>query len=231
MVTTQTPQPAATPDPDHVLTWRQRKILRVIRDSVRDRGYPPSMREIGDAVGLTSISSVSYQLATLQRKGFLHRDGRRPRTTEIRLPAHPRVPRQRFASPGIPSQEPVYVPVVGRIAPGVPILAEEQIDDVFPLPRRLVGEGTLFVLTMAGDSMINAAIADGDWLVVRQQEDDAEPADGAIVAAMIDGEATVKRLKRSGGHAWLVPHNPAYLPILADDAAILGTVVALLRRI
>jgi repressor LexA len=118
--------------------------------------------------------------------------------------------------------------MVGRINPGLPILADEQIDDVFPLPRRLVGEGTLFLVEMAGDSMIDAAIADGDWLVVRQQTD-AE--DGDIVAAMIEGEATVKRLKRSDGHDWLVPHNPAYLPILADDATILGAVVAVLRRV
>jgi repressor LexA len=218
------------PDPDHVLTWRQRKILRVIRDSVGSRGYPPSMREIGDAVGLTSISSVSYQLSTLERKGYLHRDGRRPRTTEVVLPGHPRVPPQApRALPQLP--EPVYVPVVGRLALGVPVLAEEQIDDVVPLPRRLVGEGTLFVLTMAGDSMLNAAIADGDWLVIRQQEEAEAAEDGAIVAAMIGAEATVRRLKRSDGHDWLVPHHPAYVPILADNATILGTVVALLRRV
>ena len=118
--------------------------------------------------------------------------------------------------------------MVGRITPDVPVLADEQIDDVFPLPRRLVGEGTLFLLEMAGNSMIGAAIADGDWLIVRQQ-DDAE--DGAIVAAVLDGQATVRRLKRSDGHAWLIPHNPAYVPLLADDATILGTVVAVARRV
>jgi repressor LexA len=215
--------PPGKPDPGHVLTWRQRKILRVIRDSISERGYPPSMREIGDAVGLASIASVSYQLSTLQRKGYLHRDGRRPRTMEVVPPGRPAVPQQRGPLP-----EPVYVPMVSRIAPGVPILADAQIDDVLPLPRQLAGEGTLFLLTMAGDSMTGAAITDGDWLVVRQQ-DTAE--EGAIVVATIGGDTTVRRLKRSDGHDWLVPHHPAYLPILADNAAILGTVVALLRRL
>jgi len=225
------------PDPDHVLTWRQRKVLQVIRDSVQKRGYPPSMREIGEAVGLTSTSSVSYQLSTLQKKGYLHRDVGRPRTVEVRLPGHPAVrPDQNkeeipeVASDGldIPSQEATYVPLVGRIAAGIPIMAEEQIEDVFPLPRQLVGEGNLFLLKVAGDSMINAAIADGDWVVVRQQE---EAENGEIVAAMVEGEATVKTLKRSDGHVWLMPHNPAYTPILGDEATILGKVVAVLRRV
>src|SRR5580692_7574962 len=228
------------PDPDHVLTWRQRKVLQVIRDSVQKRGYPPSMREIGEAVGLTSTSSVSYQLSTLQKKGYLHRDVGRPRTVEVRLPGHPAVrPEQNSkdadaelvaAADGldIASQEATYVPLVGRIAAGTPILAEEQVEDILPLPRQLVGEGTLFMLNVAGDSMINAAIADGDWVVVRQQED-AE--NGEIVAAMVDGDATVKTLKRSDGHVWLMPHNPAYTPILGDDAKILGKVVAVLRRV
>jgi repressor LexA len=153
------------------------------------------------------------------------------------LPGHPAIRpeqnREEEAEPAsdgldIPSQEATYVPLVGRIAAGIPILAEEQVEDVFPLPRQLVGDGTLFLLKVAGDSMINAAIADGDWVVVRQQED-AE--NGEIVAAMVDGEATVKTLKRSDGHAWLMPHNPAYTPILGDDATILGKVVAVLRRV
>jgi repressor LexA len=236
-VTIKTPD---KPDPDHVLTWRQRKVLQVIRDSVQKRGYPPSMREIGEAVGLTSTSSVSYQLSTLQRKGYLHRDVGRPRTVEVRLPGHPAVrPEQgkddeaAVGDPSgdgldIPSQEATYVPLVGRIAAGIPILAEEQVEDVFPLPRQLVGEGTLFLLKVAGDSMINAAIADGDWVVVRKQE---QAENGEIVAAMVDGEATVKTLKRSDGHVWLMPHNPAYTPILGDEATILGKVVAVLRRV
>ena len=231
------PETPDKPDPDHVLTWRQRKVLNVIRESVQQRGYPPSMREIGEAVGLTSTSSVSYQLSTLQKKGYLHRDVGRPRTVEVRLPGHPAVrpepgrhEEEARDIPGmdIPSQEAAMVPLVGRIAAGGPILAEQAIEDVFPLPRQLVGEGTLFLLKVAGDSMMNAAITDGDWVVVRQQED-AE--NGEIVAAMLDGEATVKTFKRSDGHVWLIPHNPAYTPILGDEATILGKVVAVLRRV
>jgi repressor LexA len=227
------------PDPDHVLTWRQRKVLQVIRDSVQKRGYPPSMREIGEAVGLTSTSSVSYQLSTLQKKGYLHRDVGRPRTVEVRLPGHSPIrpegkpegePDAELAATSfdIPSQEAIYVPLVGRIAAGGPILAEQSVEDVFPLPRQLVGEGTLFLLKVAGDSMINAAIADGDWVVVRQQPD---ALNGDIVAAMIDGEATVKTFKKSDGHVWLMPHNPSYAPILGDESSILGKVVAVLRRV
>jgi repressor LexA len=233
------PETPDKPDPDHVLTWRQRKVLQVIRESVQKRGYPPSMREIGEAVGLTSTSSVSYQLSTLQKKGYLHRDVGRPRTVEVRLPGHPAVrpepgrEREEEAPadiPGIdiPSQEAAYVPLIGRIAAGGPILAEQYVEDVFPLPRQLVGEGTLFLLKVAGDSMINAAIADGDWVVVREQPN-AE--NGEIVAAMLDTEATVKTFKQSDGHVWLIPHNPAYTPILGDEATILGKVVAVLRRV
>jgi repressor LexA len=220
------------PDPDHVLTWRQRKVLQVIRDSVQRRGYPPSMREIGEAVGLTSTSSVSYQLSTLQNKGYLRRDAGRPRTVEVRLPGHPAVRPEAelddVASMDITSQEAAYVPLVGRIAAGGPILAEERIEEIFPLPRQLVGEGTLFLLNVVGDSMINAAIADGDWVVVRQQP---VAENGDIVAAMIEGEATVKTFKRAPDHVWLMPHNPAYTPILGDEAEILGKVVAVLRKV
>ena len=229
VVITETPD---QPDPSHVLTWRQRKVLQVIRDSVQRRGYPPSMREIGEAVGLTSTSSVSYQLSTLQSKGYLRRDAGRPRTVEVRLPGHPAVRPEaevlEDAGMDIPSQEAAYVPVVGRIAAGGPILAEEAIEDIFPLPKQLVGDGTLFLLKVVGDSMINAAIADGDWVVVRQQP---VAENGDIVAAMIDGEATVKTLKRAADHVWLMPHNPAYAPIPGDDATVLGRVVAVLRRV
>jgi repressor LexA len=220
------------PDPDHVLTWRQRKVLQVIRDSVQRRGYPPSMREIGEAVGLTSTSSVSYQLSTLQNKGYLRRDAGRPRTVEVRLPGHPAVrpePEVDADTPmDITSQEAAYVPLVGRIAAGGPILAEQAIEDIFPLPRQIVGEGNLFLLKVVGDSMINAAITDKDWVVVRQQP---VAENGDIVAAMIDGEATVKTFKRSPDHVWLMPHNPAYTPIPGDEAEILGKVVAVLRRV
>ena len=133
-----------------------------------------------------------------------------------------------FPGIGIPSREAAHVPLIARIATDGPLLAEQNVENVFPLPRQLVGEGTLFLLKVAGDSMMNAAITDGDWVVVRQQED-AE--NGEIVAAMLDGEATVKTFKRSDGHVWLIPHNPAYTPILGDEAAILGRVVAVLRRV
>ncbi len=220
------------PDPDHVLTWRQRKVLQVIRESVQRRGYPPSMREIGEAVGLTSTSSVSYQLSTLQHKGYLRRDAGRPRTVEVRLPGHPAVRPESSLDDDmamdITSQEAAYVPVVGRIAAGGPILAEEAIEDIFPLPRQLVGEGTLFLLKVVGDSMMNAGIVDGDWVVVRQQP---VAENGDIIAAMIEGEATVKTFKRAGNHIWLMPHNPAYTPIPGNDAEILGKVVAVLRRV
>lgn len=231
-VPTPVPDAPDQPDPDHVLTWRQRKVLQVIRDSVQRRGYPPSMREIGEAVGLTSTSSVSYQLSTLQNKGYLRRDAGRPRTVEVRLPGHPAVrPEAGFdedAPMDITSQEAAYVPVVGRIAAGGPILAEEAIEDIFPLPRQLVGTGTLFLLKVVGDSMVNAGIVDGDWVVVRQQP---VAESGDIIAAMIEGEATVKTFKRSNGHVWLMPHNPAYAPIPGDEAEILGKVVAVLRRV
>ncbi|GAA3808210.1 transcriptional repressor LexA [Sphaerisporangium flaviroseum] len=214
------------------LTPRQRKILEVIRDSVQQRGYPPSMREIGEAVQLTSTSSVSHQLTALQRKGYLRRDPHRPRALEVRLPGEPAL----WVDPVAPGEdEPLvsrptatFVPLVGRIAAGGPILAEERVEDVFALPKQLVGEGTLFLLQVAGDSMIEAAIADGDWVVVRQQP---VADNGDIVAAMIDGEATVKTFKRKDGHVWLVPHNANYDPIPGDEATVLGKVVAVLRKL
>ena len=225
-------------DPGHVLTMRQRKVLQVIRESVEKRGYPPTMREIAQAVGLSSTSSVSHQLETLQSKGYLRRDAGRPRTVEVRLPGHPPVrpgPGGRGEeTPGIPgfdipSQEAIFVPLIGQIAAGKPILADESLEDIFPLPRKLVGEGTLFLLRVNGDSMINAAIADGDWVVVRQQE---VADNGDIVAALLDNnEVTVKTFKQSDGHAWLIPHNPGYAPILGDGVKILGRIVAVLRSI
>jgi repressor LexA len=214
-------QTPAKPDQDHVLTWRQRKILQAIRDSVQKRGYPPSMREIAQAVGLISTSSVSYQLSILERKGYLHRDVRRPRTVEVHLPDRPATRPDR-------SSDTVHVPLVGRVDAGGPVLAARQVEEVFPLPRKLVGDGQVFMLRVAGDSMIDAAIADGDWVVIRAQET-ADPGD--IVAAMIDGEATVKTLNRSDGHAWLTPRHRDFLPILADDAAIIGKVVAVIRQV
>ena len=215
------------------LTHRQRRVLEVIRDSVERRGYPPSMREIGEAVGLTSPSSVAHQLATLERKGFLRRDPNRPRAIEVILPGETRRQAPAIAAAdetdsGDTRPAPSYVPVVGRIAAGGPILAEQVVEDVFPLPRQLVGDGQLFLLRVSGDSMIEAAICDGDWVVVRQQP---VADNGDIVAAMIEGEATVKTFKRRDGHVWLLPHNPAYDPIDGDQATVLGRVVAVLRRV
>jgi repressor LexA len=213
------------------LTQRQRRVLEVIRDSIERRGYPPSVREIGEAVGLSSASSVAHQLSVLQKKGWLRRDPNRPRALDVRLPGdspHFAAASELAAGAETAGSAPTYVPLVGRIAAGGPVLAEQAVEDVFPLPRELVGEGTLFMLKVVGDSMVDAAICDGDWVVVRQQPN-AE--NGEIVAAMIDGEATVKTYKRRDGHVWLMPHNPAYTPIPGDDAAILGKVTAVLRRV
>ena len=214
------------------LTERQRTILDVIRTSVTTRGYPPSIREIGDAVGLTSTSSVAHQLRTLERKGYPASRpepaarGRRARPRRCRASAAPIVTTDVAGSDALP--EPTFVPVLGRIAAGGPILAEEAVEDVFPLPRELVGEGSLFLLKVVGESMIDAAICDGDWVVIRQQN---VADNGDIVAAMIDGEATVKTFKRTGGQVWLMPHNPVFDPIPGNDAAILGKVVTVIRKI
>jgi repressor LexA len=214
---------------DAALTERQRTILDVIRASVTNRGYPPSIREIGDAVGLTSTSSVAHQLRTLERKGYLRRDPNRPRAVDVRGAddgVTPIVATDVAGSDALP--EPTFVPVLGRIAAGGPILAEEAVEDVFPLPKELVGEGSLFLLKVVGDSMVDAAICDGDWVVVRQQN---VAENGDIVAAMIDGEATVKTFKRTRGQVWLMPHNPAFDPIPGNDAAVLGKVVTVIRKI
>jgi repressor LexA len=213
------------------LTERQRSIVEVIEDSVRRCGYAPTLREIGEAVGLGSTSSVAYQLSSLQKKGYLSRGARRPRTTVVRSLAG-----SGAGAGAVDSGERkiAQVPLVGRIAAGGPILADESVEDVISLPRQLVGDGNLIMLRVVGDSMINAAIADGDMVVVRR-ESDVE--NGDIVAATFESdssgdlEATVKTFKRSAGHVWLIPHNPAYAPILGDDARILGKVVAVLRRV
>ncbi|QFU87908.1 LexA repressor [Amycolatopsis sp. YIM 10] len=209
-------------DADESLTVRQSQVLEVIRAWVDRFGYPPSVREIGEAVGLNSTSSVSHQLRALQRKGYLRRDANRPRAVGV-LAAD--------AEPGTPIEQmpkPAYVPLVGRIAAGGPVLAEQSVEDVYPLPKDIVGEGDVFLLSVTGDSMVDAAITDGDWVVVRQQP---TANNGEIVAAMIDGEATVKTYKLKDGHIWLMPHNEAYDPIPGDDATILGKVVAVLRRL
>ncbi|NGP09520.1 transcriptional repressor LexA [Rhodococcus sp. 14C212] len=228
-----------TADPAAGLTERQRRVLEVIRESVTERGYPPSIREIGDAVGLNSTSSVAHQLRTLERKGFLRRDPNRPRAVDVRGLDDPQPP---APQPPAPQAQPVdgvdtaaasatpaaMVPVLGRIAAGGPILAEESVEDVFPLPRELVGQGSLFLLKVVGESMVDAAICDGDWVVVRQQN---VADNGDIVAAMLDGEATVKTFKRVKNDVWLMPHNPMFEPIPGNDAVILGKVVTVIRKL
>ncbi len=211
------------------LTLRQRRILEVIRDDLAERGYPPSIREIADRVGLASSSSAAHQLKVLQAKGFLFRDPHRPRALEVKLPeSMASVPQP--AEPDFPvaGGASVEVPILGRIAAGGPILAEQAVEDVFTLPKQLVGEGTLFLLEVKGDSMIEAAICDGDYVVIRQQPD---AVNGDIVAALLGDEATVKTFKRTPGQVWLLPHNPAYSPIDGNEATILGKVVAVLRRV
>jgi repressor LexA len=208
------------------LTTRQQRILEFIRSWVDRYGYPPSVREIGEAVGLVSPSSVAYQMKQLEEKGYLRRDPNRPRAVDVRPPSELFAENEEAVRSARPA--PAFVPVLGRIAAGGPILAEQAVEDVFPLPRELVGEGTLFLLQVKGDSMLDAAICDGDWVVVRQQP---TANNGEIVAAMLDGEATVKTYRRRDGHVWLMPQNPAFEPIAGDEATIMGRVVAVLRRI
>lgn len=216
--------PDSAPDASG-LTRRQRRVLECIRESVETRGYPPSVREIGEAVGLNSPSSVAHQLKALEAKGLLRRDPNRPRAMEVLDPDSGALDLTDAADR---SPDAVMVPLLGQIAAGGPILAEQAVEAVFPLPRELVGEGDLFLLRVKGDSMIDAAICDGDFVVVRS----SPSADsGAIVAALLDDEATVKTLRRRDGHTWLIPHNPAYQPIDGDSAVIMGTVVAVLRRV
>ncbi|GAB2826770.1 transcriptional repressor LexA [Actinocorallia aurea] len=202
------------------LPARQQRILVVIQDWVARHGYAPSTRQIGDAVGLRSASSVSRHLASLEDKGFLRRGTAVARPIDVRA----FLPYPRSAEP----DDAVPVPVVGDIAAGVPITADEHVDDLLRLPRGLTGRGTVFALRVRGDSMIDAAICDGDMVVVRQQH---EAHSGQIVAAMIDGEATVKVYRRRDGHVLLEPRNPAYEPLDGDRATILGAVVSVLRSL
>ena len=228
--------PDAAPDSTG-LTPRQQRILSVLRESIEKRGYPPSIREIGELVGLTSSSSVAHQLRVLEQKGFIKRDPNRPRALEVFIPEL-MAARRAIASADDSSLDPTgvgdavpaatMVPMVGRIAAGGPILAEERVEEIFPLPKSLVGEGTLFMLEVAGDSMVDAAICHGDYVVVRKEQT-AE--NGDIVAALLDGEATVKTFQRKDGKVWLMPHNEAYDPIDGTYATILGKVTAVLRRV
>lgn len=230
--------------PDEKLSERQRLILQVIRDAVVLRGYPPSIREIGDAAGLQSTSSVAYQLRELERKGFLRRDPNKPRAVDVRT-----IPEDDGTRPGPkPTKKPgpkpkkkatitqqvpedaarsAFIPIVGSIAAGAPILAEENVETYFPLPEEVVGDGELFMLQVVGDSMKDAGILSGDWVVIRSQPVVEQ---GQFAAALIEGEATVKEFHKDATGVWLLPHNDAYSPIPGDDAEIMGKVVSVLRK-
>lgn len=228
------------------LTERQRRIVDMIQISLSQRSYPPSMREIGDAVGLASLSSVTHQLTRLQELGYLRRDPGKPRAMEVIRDSSGRLLTEELVSEDTAEEtgdstvvnldayrseadsRTADVPVVGRIAAGGPILAEQQVEDVMPLPRQLTGEGELFMLQVRGDSMIDAGIFEDDWVVVRRQQD---ADNGDIVAALLEDEATVKVLKRRDGHQWLLPQNSLYEPILGDEASIMGKVVTVLRSL
>lgn len=236
------PQPAAGGHPTarDPLTDRQRHILQAIRDHVGNRGFAPSFREIGQAVGLKSPSSVKHQLQVLESKGYIRISANKGRAIELigteggnRKPAPKRIGSfgavtgtDIESSPSITQSR--DIPLVGRIAAGVPITAEQHIDDVMRLPKRLTGDGNLFMLEVHGDSMTDAAICDGDFVVVREQNT-AE--NGDIVAALLGDEATVKTFRNDNGHVWLIPHNPSYSPIDGTDARIMGRVVTVLRRL
>ncbi len=200
--------------------WSRRMIERFTREFAYREGYPPSLRDIAEGTGL-AVSTVSYHLSIMEQDGIVRRGAGQPRTIV------------RAAGPGRgpDAEEEVEVPLIGQISAGIPLDAVALAEDAFRLPRRLVGHGQLFMLKVKGDSMTGAAITDGDLVIVRQQP---VAENGEIVAAQLDGtetaEATVKTLQRLNGHAWLMPHNPAYQPIPADDATILGKVVALIRH-
>ncbi|MET4060087.1 repressor LexA [Arthrobacter sp. UYP6] len=248
------------------LTPRQKTVLEMIQRSVSTNGYPPTMREIGDTVGLASLSSVTHQLMQLEKLGYIRRDPKRPRAMEILIPlmlrdgnaGTPEAAEDGAAASGQPapaasdrlstdganaatpapalasvtelstSVDTAMVPLVGRIAAGGPILAEQVVEDIMPLPRQLVGHGDLFMLKVSGDSMVDAAICDGDWVVVRRQPT-AE--NGDIVAALLDDEATVKTFRQRNGHTWLLPQNTRYEPIVGDHAVIMGKVVSVMRSL
>ncbi|KFI53914.1 transcriptional repressor LexA [Bifidobacterium biavatii] len=228
---------------ESTLTDRQRKVLDAIRIHVANKGFVPSFREIGEAAGLKSPSSVKHQLQVLEEKGFIRMNANKGRAIEIvaDAPVTPVAqPSPSSATTVLPFPDPRDtaasasilqsrdVPLVGRIAAGVPITAEQHVDDVMRLPERLTGTGNLFMLEVHGDSMVDAAICDGDFVVVREQQS-AE--NGDIVAALLGDEATVKTFRNDNGHVWLIPHNPAYSPIDGTHAQIMGRVVTVLRKL
>lgn len=219
----------SAPDPA-TLSARQKRILEVITDAVLLRGYPPSIREIGDAAGLQSTSSVAYQLKELEKKGFLRRDPNKPRAVDVRhLPQRVRRGAKRPGGATESSDADVRnIPLVGSIAAGSPILAEQNIEDYYSVPTALVTDGDLFLLKVSGDSMQDAGILNGDWIIVRQQPVAEQ---GDFVAALIEGEATVKEFHKDSTGVWLLPHNDSYSPISGKNAEIMGKVVSVMRRL
>lgn len=224
---------------ESTLTERQRKVLNAIRLHIDEQGFAPSFREIGNAAGLKSPSSVKHQLQVLEEKGFIRMNANKGRAIEVvapqtanEAPDTEEAAEERTAAiyqfPSESITESQDVPLVGRIAASVPITAEQHVDDVMRLPERLTGSGNLFMLEVHGDSMVDAAICDGDFVVVREQN---SAVNGDIVAALLDDEATVKTLRKENGHVWLMPHNPAYSPIDGTYATIMGKVVTVLRKL
>jgi repressor LexA len=207
--------------PDGELTGRQIEILDYLKASVESQGYAPTMREIGAAVGLTSSASVKYQLDILEEKGLIRRGDNSGRAIELVIP-------DSELGSVIPVGKTQFIPLVGSIAAGIPITADQMVEETMPLPESLVGSGELFMLKVKGESMIDAAICDGDFVVIRQQKD---ANNGEIVAAMIDGEATVKTFSRKSGKVWLLPANDAFEPIDGTHCEILGKVTAVLRSV
>lgn len=234
------PEQAGPNTSDQALTDRQRKVLQAIRVHVQKHGFAPSFREIGEAAGLKSPSSVKHQLEALAEKGFIRMNANKGRAIElIESPTDKsesrhtsskilHFPIQNTDDESASISQSHDVPLVGRIAAGVPITAEQHVDDVMRLPERLTGTGNLFMLEVHGDSMVDAAICDGDFVVVREQH---SAVNGDIVAALLDDEATVKTFRKENGHVWLMPHNPAYSPIDGTHAEIMGKVVTVLRKI
>jgi len=216
--------------PRRALTARQQKILYAIRTEIEQKGYPPSMRQIGDMVGLASLSSVTHQLGRLENMGYIRRDPKLPRAIEVldENGAGIHTPLPELPNFEVGEDDLVPVPLVGRIAAGGPITAEQSVEDVLALPRQLVGNGKLFMLKVKGDSMIDAAICDGDWVVVREQH---TADNGDIMAALLDDEATVKVFRQVDGHTWLMPRNASYEPIMGDRATVMGKVVSVLRSL
>lgn len=217
------PNTCTLPDMSEALTERQRQILHVIENSMQERGYPPSVREIGEAVGLNSPSTVHNHLATLQKMGFLRRDPTKPRAIEVRFDTNSEVAMERR-----PSR---HVPLIGDVAAGTNVLAQQNVEDLIPLPTDFTGEGELFMLRVRGDSMIDAGILDGDFVVARQQ---SVADNGDIVVAGIPGEeATVKTFKKSGAKITLLPSNSTMKPMVfdADEVTVFGKVVTVMRSL